>query len=474
VFFLILSILHLPECMIDLETTQRSRKLNFTVLERRDGVSCADFPCLSAGEISSFGVMLKGIDFGGQHDIEYYQSTATLTFRSMVEWDSWYFITSAGLNAKNDPVKFSLHSYDGQLWKQVGSSSSVRTGRTTLFFNGKFETSTVREYRHEFALLCTSFGGFTVVVWLGAIHMFGMGLCGYLGQERLGAFLPSLADFVDCVILVITAIYAFPETEKGNFTSYYFLYVGLMMGCASAFTAAQQLLSTCLFFGCCQATWHFFTACYLPPDTAPPWAVTISLLCTAPAVVCKIYQRWTVYHARHAIGADWQIYDTLWKREAGEPGAGEARAELEALLSSGRWNDAASQAAARQSDPSEATARFSLCFSKGYKVLFEHLSTLYTQAAAAQEPLRERVLALAARSGGLLPGRPSLGFCRLPSSGAGVDYAPVTACTTMEDVQWVGLKRRERALEKVRILFFPLMLTAFCAAKLSLQSLHSR
>ncbi len=83
-----------------------------------------------------------------------------------------------------------------------------------------------------------------------------------------------------------------------------------------------------------------------------------------------------------------------------------------------------------------------------------HLRPLFhDQAASVSELLQRKTLALAAGAGGLLPAVPppasGLEFGRLASSGACCGYVAVTDYTGIGDVLWAGLKRRERALEKV-------------------------
>ena len=62
--------------------------------------------------------------------------------------------------------------------------------------------------------------------------------------------------------------------------------------------------------------------------------------------------------------------------------------------------------------------------------------------------MKRTTLALAAATGGMLHAE-HLGFSRLPSSGSCEGYVVATGATTVGDVLWSGLKRRERALEKV-------------------------
>jgi hypothetical protein len=209
-----------------LPTTEISHRLRFVEIERRDG-ALRNKSGNVGPFISAFGVMKNNLPVGtvthrynGRGVIEY-------MFAQPVEWDAWYFQTSADALSDQDPVRFAIEeSEDGVKWRTVGSSMVAQVARTTIFLHGRFNTSRERSHRHTFRSLRPTMCGFYILMLLGDLQNFGLALCGFLGRERLGACVPNIqaACFVLCQLVAAWSANA----AEGDCSAFVYLYFAAM------------------------------------------------------------------------------------------------------------------------------------------------------------------------------------------------------------------------------------------------------
>ena len=475
IFFVFLSLLHIPESSIPQETIMRSAILNFTILEYRDGHKNEAH---AKHAIPQIGVSRLGEDVEASSTSVDQKSSIIITFSGVVEWDAWYLITSTQ-DPSNDPVKFSLQSsLDGADWSYVGSSRTIQVGRTVLYMHETFQTSTQRGLRHNFPTLTTSFLGYTMCIWLGMTCCALVPLFAFLRRERLATDINTVQNVLTSAVSFAAAYNSYPLTSSGNYTSYCFLGVGVMMGTVAALCFTRQWLASFIVLGLCHGAFSLYLQQFSHNDRNFLWTSGAAALCITVALGTKAYRRHVTASAAREIEPDRRAYAALWRLLLEDPRAAAAQAELESILqglkrggdkptvrrhgggkgapSDDGWEGGPVRRPAQQivrgraPGPAAGAGRWRLrC--ESFTVHLD-LDLVYEQAASAYDLLRHKALQLAAAAGGLLPARPAadpgLGFSRLPSAGGCHGYVAATGATDAGEAQWAGLKRRDRALEK--------------------------
>jgi hypothetical protein len=206
--------------------TEISRRLRFVEIERRDG-SLRNMSSNIGPYISAFGVLKENTPVG---DITYRESrrgAIEYVFAQPVEWDAWYFQTSADAVCDHDPVRFAIEeSDDGVDWRTVGSSMAAQVAQTTIFLNGQFSTSPQRSRRHTFRLLRPTMCGYYILMILGDLQNFGLAVCGFLGRERLGACIPNIQAV--CFVLCQLAAAWSASMAEGDCSAFVYVYFAAM------------------------------------------------------------------------------------------------------------------------------------------------------------------------------------------------------------------------------------------------------
>ena len=343
-----------------------------------------------------------------------------------------------------------------------------------------FKTSTQRHFRHNFPTLTTSFLGYTMCIWVGVIGCALVPLFAFLRRERLATDINAIHNTLNSVFSFAAAYTTYPLTSAGDYTSYYFFGVGVVMGTVAALCVTRQWLASFIFLGLCHSLLSLYMQLFSFNDGNYLWNTGAAVLCITMALGTKVYRRHIAVLAAREIEPDRRAYDALWRRLLEDGRAAAAQAELEAVVrrlkdegdkptvrryrggkgaaSEDVWEGGPVRRPAQQvvvrgrPDPAGAGATWWRLECESFSVHLD-LDLIYDQAASAYDLLRHKALALAAAAGGLLPAPPAadlgFGFSRLPSSGGAHGYVAVTGATGASEVQWAGLKRRERAMEKV-------------------------
>ena len=326
VFFIFLSLLHLPESYFPSESVVQSTRLNFTILEHRDGKTYDE-----DSSMPQIGVSRRGHDLETGSVQERQGSSLIISFPIRVEWDSWHLVTATD-KCERDPVKFSLQSYDGANWKYVGSSRVVQIGRTVLFMHEYFQTSTERGFRHDFPLLQTNLIGFTYSIWLGAAGCAFVALFGFLQRERLASDINATVNALMSLFLFTAAYQTYPLTSSGNYTAYCFCVVGIMMVSLAVLCFCRQWLLHFIVLGLAQSCICLYLQQYSHNDRNFLWTSAAAMVCALVALGTKAYRRFIAISAAREIEPDRQAYDALWRLTLEDGRALAAQAELSSIL----------------------------------------------------------------------------------------------------------------------------------------------
>ena len=446
-------------------SVQSSVKIRFTTLaRRRSSTAVSSNQCSFAGPgIAELGLYKSGqlISVGNSSAVS--ENSITLSFDAPVEWNEWFFITGAA-SPEDDPIKFSLETFDGSKWKTIGSSLSMQVTKETLFLHGRFETSTERGARHTFYVLAPSFFGYFAVRFLGDFQGFAMAVLGALGKERLGAQVPNVQASLFVLSMLIASCY--PDRTKGDYSAIAHLYFGAMQAGSLFLQLRNEWLLTTLWISSFLIGLGIFLSPHAPEPAIHVLSVGVPWLI---AVACvKAFSVWTIYSARRAIADNQRFYETLWAMILEDDASRAANVALEGLL-----------AAEARKLPAPRATEWDLVLSPTRQVLpprprggllgsecvLADLDDLYAQAEAVYNPFRLKVLGLAAAYGAFLPvplgsiiGRgeglelaaaaaAEIGLQRVGSCDS--DYVRVSPEMPMEAFRWAELKGAERALEKV-------------------------
>ena len=183
-------------------TLPKSHLLRFTVLEQRNseisqcplnhfGGICSlnNSDASNSPRISSFGLLLKGQKVGVRSKMERKENSLLLFLSDSVEWDAWYFETSADYGPEYDPVRFVLHhSNDEEEWKLVGSSSHWKFFSTVSFFHRPFATSPNRRFQETFGVFQGHWLADAMAPWLAPATYLSMSALGALQMEHLAIY----------------------------------------------------------------------------------------------------------------------------------------------------------------------------------------------------------------------------------------------------------------------------------------------
>ncbi|EKX30869.1 hypothetical protein GUITHDRAFT_122923 [Guillardia theta CCMP2712] len=423
-----------------------SSKFSFTILETRSA-QIRHWSDLPAWGVSKEGHLLSHNHSQAVKLREDGAVTLELSLEDPIDFDGWFFNTSASRPPEYDPVKFKFHYWTGDRWQAAGSSSDIDYAGSVIYLDGYFPTSSARGSCHTFSIYKPI--PVRTVDFLSRLTSYSLiATAGFLAVFKRNFLAQHISLLVHPSMVVLFSFEALSTSPLDVSWSTLRAFVLVVLHSIHSIIMLQNEMSNnfiwrgcyLLLFGLCTAGRDFFG----PKDCSSECIRSGSIFFFL-GTLFKILGWHSKLSAINSVKEDARKYNLMWEELMLRPSTLMLVRKLEhtceMLESVAQVNRVADlprsavvsalfqhiQRRCRQRD--------------AHGQLVRELETLYMQAQQLQVVLRSKVLQWAAISDGYLRA--------VKGQGGGGGLVSVREDLDKKSIGWAKLKRVDRAVEKI-------------------------